>query len=59
MYTVIGDLKSRAFRVVWMLEELGAPYTHRAAAPGSEAARAVNPSGKVPVLMVQDAALSD
>ena len=59
MYTVIGDLKSRAFRVVWMLEELGAPYTHRAAAPGSEAARAVNPSGKVPVLMAQDAALTD
>jgi glutathione S-transferase len=59
MYTVIGDLKSRAFRVVWMLEELGAPYTLQAAAPGSEAARAVNPSGKVPVLMADDAALTD
>ncbi|MFO7853744.1 glutathione S-transferase family protein [Rhodosalinus sp.] len=59
MYTVIGDLKTRAFRVVWMLEELGQPYTHRPAAPGSEAARAVNPSGKVPVLRVDEAALTD
>lgn len=26
MYTVIGGTKTRAFRVMWMLEELGQPY---------------------------------
>lgn len=51
MYTVIGATKSRAFRVMWMLEELGAPYEHIPAAPRSEEARRYNPSGKVPALM--------
>jgi glutathione S-transferase len=27
-YTVIGTVKSRAARVLWMLEELGQPYEH-------------------------------
>ncbi|MCB4378855.1 glutathione S-transferase, partial [Synechococcus sp. MU1644] len=26
MYRVIGTVKSRAFRVLWMLEELEQPY---------------------------------
>ncbi|MFP4274096.1 MAG: glutathione S-transferase family protein [Paracoccaceae bacterium] len=59
MYTVIGNLKSRAFRVMWMLEELGAPYELRAEPPRSEAVRAVNPSGKIPVLLDGDAAIRD
>ena len=27
MYTLVGATKSRAFRVMWMLEELGQDYT--------------------------------
>ena len=43
MYTVIGGTKSRAFRVMWMLEELGQPYALNPAAPRSEEARKYNP----------------
>ncbi len=32
MYTVIGGVRSRAFRVLWMLEELGQDYKHEVAA---------------------------
>jgi len=38
MYTVIGSLTTRAFRVVWMLEELGVEYTNLNVKPRSEAA---------------------
>ncbi|MGD9293468.1 MAG: glutathione S-transferase family protein [Roseobacter sp.] len=59
MYTVIGPVKSRAFRVMWMLEELGEPYEHIPAAPRSEEARRYNPSGKVPALVEGDEILTD
>lgn len=59
MYTVIGAARSRAMRVLWMLEELGQPYAHRSAAPQSAEIRAVNPAGKIPVLLVDGAALTD
>ncbi|PKP84479.1 MAG: glutathione S-transferase, partial [Alphaproteobacteria bacterium HGW-Alphaproteobacteria-2] len=59
MYTVIGGLASRTFRVIWMLEELGQPYEHRSEAPHSEAVCALNPSGKIPLLLVGDAVLND
>ncbi len=36
MYTVIGTVKSRAARVLWMLEELEVPFEHVAATPRSE-----------------------
>ncbi len=52
MYTLIGHPRSRALRVLWMLEELGVGYEQVLAKPGSAEARAVNPSGKVPVLAV-------
>lgn len=51
MYTVIGTVGSRALRVLWMLEELGQPYDHIAAPPRSEHVTAINPAGKVPVLV--------
>lgn len=50
MYEVIGTRASRAFRVLWMLEEIGEPYRHRPVAPRSEEIIALNPSGKVPAL---------
>ncbi len=59
MYTVIGGTKSRAFRVMWMLEELGQPYTLNPAAPRSEEARKYNPSGKIPALVDGDEVLTD
>lgn len=58
-YTVYGTTKSRALRVVWMLEELGLPYEHVPANPRDEAVRAVNPSGKLPALTVDGQTLTD
>lgn len=59
MYTVIGTTRSRAARVVWLLEELGAPYAHIAAGPRSPEVLAHNPTGKVPVLLVDGMAITD
>ena len=59
MYEVIGSPTSRAFRVMWMLEELGQPYSVTKAAPRSEEVRALNPSGKVPVLKDGDNVITD
>lgn len=57
--TLIGTTKSRAFRPLWLLEELGVPFEHRAAAPRSDEIRAVNPSGKLPALIVDGSAITD
>lgn len=57
--TLVGPVGSRAARVLWLLEELGLPYTHILARPASDEARAYNPSGKVPVLLVGATPLTD
>ncbi|MHC0052288.1 glutathione S-transferase family protein [Actibacterium sp. D379-3] len=59
MYTVIGIVESRALRVLWMLEELDQPYDHIPAAPRSDAARAANPAGKVPVFIEDGVTITD
>ena len=59
MYTVIGTVRSRTARVLWMLEELGLPYAHVAAPPRSEGVLEFNPAGKVPVLLVDGAPILD
>ncbi len=59
MYTVIGSVGSRTARVLWMLEELGQPYTHVPAPPRSDGVTAVNPAGKVPVLVVDGTPITD
>ncbi|WP_299027216.1 glutathione S-transferase family protein [uncultured Sulfitobacter sp.] len=59
MYKVVGGVKSRAFRVMWLLEELGQPYEIIDAAPRSDEARKYNPSGKVPALVDGDDVLTD
>jgi len=59
MYKVYGKVQTRAFRVLWMLEEIGQPYELIEAGPRSEAVMALNPSGKVPVLQDGDAILTD
>lgn len=58
-YTVYGTPGSRAFRVLWMLEELDQPYDHVPAAPRSDAVRAVSALGKVPVLVADGVAIPD
>jgi len=58
-YTVYGAVRSRAFRVLWMLEELGSPYDHISAGPQSEEVRAVSPLGKIPVLVADGTVLPD
>lgn len=55
---------SRAANVVWMLEEVGVPYTLRyvdliAGEQKSEAYRALNPMGKLPVLQDGEAVVAE
>ena len=59
MYKLYGSRKSRSFRVLWAFEELGLEYEHVNAGPRSDEVRAVNPSGKIPVLVVEDHVLTD
>ncbi len=59
MYTVIGGMQSRAFRVMWTLEELGQSYDHIECKPHSPEALAANPSGKIPALRVGDDVVTD
>ena len=59
MYEVIGHPDTRAIRLIWMLEELGAPYTVTPVLPQSEEARAANASGKLPVLRDGDLTIPD
>lgn len=58
-YVVIGGARSRAMRVLWMLEELGQTYSVVNAMPGSDEVRAVNPTGKVPALVEDGVVLPD
>ncbi len=51
---VFGDLRIRAFRVVWMCEELGLPWELEETMPWSDKIYSVNPIGKVPVLIDGD-----
>ncbi len=59
MYEVIGHPDTRAIRLIWMLEELGASYSVIPAMPQSDEARAINASGKVPVLRDGDLSVPD
>lgn len=59
MYTVTGIPLTRTFRVLWALEELGAPYAFNQHGPRSPEVQALNISGKVPVLQVDDAVITD
>ena len=59
MYTVLGSTKNRTLRVIWTLEELGLLYDQVKGNPGSAEVKALNPSGKVPALVVDGEALPD
>lgn len=59
MYKAVGSRGSRVSRVLWMLEELGQPYEFVEVALRSPEAYALNPSGKVPVLIDDDLVVTD
>ncbi len=59
MYTVLGSTKNRTLRVIWTLEELGVAYNQVVGDPGSTEAKAINPTGKVPALIVEGETLPD
>lgn len=59
MYEVFGTVASRAFRVLWALEEIGAPYELTHAKPHDPVLTAIYPAGKVPALRVGDDVLTD
>lgn len=59
MYEVFGNVASRAFRVLWALEELGQEYTLTLANPQDAVIRAVYPVGKVPAMRVGTDILTD
>ena len=59
MYTVLGSTKNRTLRVIWTLEELGVPYEQVVGDPGSAEVKALNPTGKVPALIVEGEVLTD
>ncbi len=59
MYQVYGHPFTRAFRVIWMLEEIGEPYELHPHKPHMPEIEALNVSGKVPVLRDGDAVITD
>jgi len=59
MYQLIGSLRTRTVRVLWALEELGVAYEHQPAPPRSDAVRALNAAGKVPILVVDGVPITD
>jgi glutathione S-transferase len=58
-YTLVGTSLSRGLRVLWALEELGLEYGYVPARPRSDEVRAVNPTGKVPAMVVDGQVLTD
>lgn len=59
MYQVIGGVKSRGFRVIWALEEMGLDFEVLDAKPHSPEVKTANPLGKIPALKVAKDYLTD
>lgn len=59
MITLYGSAKTRAFRVLWLLEELGLAYDQKPVPPHAPELRDLSPLGKVPVMTDGDAVLTD
>ena len=59
MYRVIGSPGTRTLRILWLLEELGEDYTLDPAPPRSDAVRALDPAGKVPLLISEGVTLTE
>ena len=52
MYQLIGSPATRVFRALWALEEMALDYELVVARPHDEKVLALNPSGKIPALVV-------
>lgn len=59
MYKVLGMAATRTLRVLWMMEELGLNYEHLPYPPRSKEMLDINPSGKVPALIVDGQVIID
>ncbi len=59
MYKVIGHPQSRTMRVLWLLEELDLPYEIVVSKPHQKEINAVNPSGKIPALIIGEDIIYD
>ncbi len=59
MLTLIGSSRSRAFRVLWLLEELQVPYELIEIFPHEPKALELNPSGKIPILQTEGQIITD
>lgn len=59
MYTLVGNPKTRAFRVLWGLEELLLEYTVVPDPPRGSTVSPLNPTGKIPVLLEGDQPIID
>ena len=56
---VVGAMATRAFRVLWVCEELGIEYEHVPAPVRSAQALKLSPTGKIPALVVDGTAITD
>ena len=56
---VYASRKSRAFRIIWLLEELGLDYELREVFPHSDEVTALNPLREVPVLVDGETVIPD
>lgn len=59
MYRLYGRVRSRTMRPLWLLEELGVPFSYVSVMPRSAEAGALNPLGKIPILEVEGAVILD
>ena len=59
MYRLYGRVASRAFRVLWAMEEMGLNYEQVPVRPHAPELASLSPSGKIPVLDVDGTALTD
>ena len=59
MIEVIGARASRAFRVLWMLEEIGESYRHISVKPHAPEVTRKSPAGKIPVVIINGETLTD
>lgn len=59
MYTVIGHPRSRVLRVLFALEELELPYDINPLVPSDKTVKALNGTGKIPLLETPDGVITD
>lgn len=59
MYKLYGSPKTRAGRVMWLLEELGVDYELIPSDPHAPEVFALNPNGKIPILVDRDRVVTD